>query len=307
MTSRRLPDLEALALLVTVSETGSLGRAAKAHHISQPSVSSRLQTLERHLGVPLLARSPRGSHLTAEGRVVVDWARDVLDAGTTLMAGVAALQAKRSVGLRVAASMTIAEYLLPTWLAAFATSDPAVAVGLSVANSQQVAAMVRGGDVELGFIESPDVPVGLTSHVVAHDRLVVVVPPAHPWARRRTPLRGAELAAAPLVVREAGSGTRETLERVLESFGGMAPPRLELGSTSAVKVALASGAGPAVLSRLAVAAELADARLVEVRPDGITLDRDLRAVWPEGHKLVGPAAALLHIAASPRPLLRLAE
>jgi DNA-binding transcriptional LysR family regulator len=298
MTSRRLPDLEALALLVTVSETGSLGQAAKAHHISQPSASSRLQTLERHLGVPLLSRSPRGSQLTPEGRVVVDWARNVLDAGAALMASVSALRERRSAALRVAASMTVAEYLLPNWLTALAASQPDVTVGLRVVNSQQVGAMVTSGEVELGFIESPDVPAGLASTVVARDRLVVVVAPSHPWTRRRTRLRPAELAATALVVREAGSGTRETLERALEPFGGLAAPRLELGSTSAVKVALASGGGPAVLSRLAVSAELDEGRLVEVHPHGLALDRELRAVWPEGLKPDGPAAALLRIATS---------
>ncbi|MEV1174491.1 LysR family transcriptional regulator [Nonomuraea sp. NPDC049784] len=295
-----LPDLDSLKLLVDVGELGSLGQAAKLAGIAQPSASKRIAQLERRLGLPLLERTPRGSTLTAEGKMVAGWAAQVLAAAQQLMRAAEAVRHSEAAHLRVASSMTVAEYLVPRWLGEFQSREPGVQVGLDVLNSADVAALVLAGTgaVELGFVEGPYVPDGLASRVVGTDRLVVVVAPGHPWTRRRTVLRGAELAATPLVVRERGSGTRETLD---VAFAGhhRASPRLELGSNSAVKGAAQAGAAPAVLSGYAVEAELATGRLVEVPLAGLNLVRNLRAVWRRGRPLAGPAATLLAIASRP--------
>ncbi|WP_283136975.1 LysR family transcriptional regulator [Rhizohabitans arisaemae] len=290
------PDLESLRLLVDVGTLGSLGQAARAAGISQPSASRRVAVLERRLGLPLLERTPRGSTLTAQGKMVADWAAQVLAAADQLMRGAAAVRQDRDAHMRVAASMTVAEYLLPRWLGEFGGREPAVQVGLAVVNSAEVAQLVLGdGEIELGFVEGPRTPPGLATRVVAQDRLVVVVAAGHPWARRRTPLSGPELAATPLVVRERGSGTREMLESALTGLE-TAPARLELGSNTAVKGAAQEGVGPAVLSVFAVEAELLSGRLVEIPLEGLDLVRDLRAVWRRGRRLTGPELTLLRVA-----------
>ncbi|MEV7006521.1 LysR family transcriptional regulator [Streptosporangium sp. NPDC051022] len=291
-----LPDLESLRLLVDVDRLGSLGQAARAAGIAQPSASKRIVLLERRLGLPLLERTPRGSTLTPQGVMVSAWATQVLAAAEELMRGAEAVRRGREAHLHIAASMTVAEYLLPRWLGELQNREPQVQVGLDVQNSAEVARLVGGG-IELGFVEGPWVPPGLASRVVATDRLVVVVAPGHPWARRRTVLLAAELAATPLVVRERGSGTRETLERALADHE-VAAPRLELGSNTAVKGAAREGAAPAVLSGYAVEGELATGRLIEVPTKGIDLERRLRAVWRRGRTPTGPAATLLRITLS---------
>ncbi|NUO96576.1 MAG: LysR family transcriptional regulator [Nonomuraea sp.] len=293
-----LPDLDSLKLLVDVGVLGSLGQAAKAAGMAQPSASKRVAMLERRLGLPLLERTPRGSTLTAEGKMVAGWASQVLAAAEELMRAVEAVRHAEAAQLRVASSMTVAEYLVPRWLGELQNREPEIQVGLDVVNSSDVAARVLAEEVELGFVEGPSVPEGLDSRVVGTDRLVVVVAPGHPWARRRTVLRGAELAATPLVVREPGSGTRETLDVAFRSLH-RASPRLELGSNSAVKGAAQAGAAPAVLSGYAVEADLATGRLVEIPLAGINLVRSLRAVWRRGRALTGPAATLLAIASRP--------
>ncbi|RQW87536.1 hypothetical protein DLJ60_26085 [Micromonospora chalcea] len=111
-----ISDLPALDLLLSVAETGSVGRAARAHGITQPSASARLARLERRLGVPLLVRSRRGSLLTPAGETVVVWSRTVIDAAQNLADGVLALRADRQARVRISASLTVAEYLLPAWL-----------------------------------------------------------------------------------------------------------------------------------------------------------------------------------------------
>ncbi|MFJ2634440.1 LysR family transcriptional regulator [Streptomyces sp. NPDC093221] len=291
--ARRVPDLAAMELLLAVARLGSLGRAARELGISQPAASGRLRGLERQLGVALVRRSPGGSRLTDEGALVSEWARKVLEAAEAFDAGARALRGRRDSRLRVAASMTVAEYLLPGWLIALHGSHPDTAVSLAAGNSAAVARQVLAGTADLGFVEGVDVPAGLDAVVIAHDLLLVVVAPAHPWARRRKALTAAELAATPLVLREEGSGTRQVLDAGLAGHGGPAVPLLELASTTAVKAATVSGAGPAVLSELAVVEELAARRLVRVPVAGLDLGRSLRAVWTAGHRPAGPARDLL--------------
>ncbi|MFJ6672250.1 LysR substrate-binding domain-containing protein [Actinosynnema sp. NPDC091369] len=287
------PDLESLRLLVLVGELGSLGRAAAALGVAQPSASKRLSTLERRLGVVLVDRGRRGSVLTPAGVVVTERARRVLDEVAGLVEGARALRSAQEAELRVAASMTVAEHLAPGWIGELRRTRPDLRVGLRVTNSETVGALVRDGAVDLGFVEAPGPPPpGLSSRKAAADRLALVVAPGHPWSRRRRPLTPPELAATPLVMRERGSGTRDTLDRALPDA---CPPALELGSTTAVRGAVVAGVAPAVLSVLAVAVDLDGGRLVEV-PVDLDLRRVLRAVWPAGRKLVGPAAELLAVA-----------
>jgi DNA-binding transcriptional LysR family regulator len=293
-------DLESLRLLVHVAELGSVGRAARAMGVAQPSATRRLAALERRAGFPLLVRTPAGSTLTTDGKLVVAWATTLLAAAEEFQTSLAALRANRAAALRIAASMTIAEALLPRWLSDLRRLEPDVHVGLTVTNSAEVARLVLGhSDVDLGFVEGPTLTEGLASRVVGADQLIVVVGPGHPWARRRRALRATELAATPLVVREPGSGTRETLDRVLARHSPV-DPLLELGSNAAVRGAAVAGIAPAVLSRHAVGPDLASGALVEVAVEDLRLDRRLRAVWPKGRRLTGPAASLLRaiIAAS---------
>lgn len=296
MDLAHVPDLDGLQLLVLVAEHGSLGRAAVAHGISQPAVSARIRTMEGIVGFALVTRHSRGSTLTPGGRLVVQWARDVLTAAQTMEAGIASLRSDRDSQLRVAASMTVAEYLLPGWLVALSAARPETTTSLSAMNSAQVAEAVLGGAADLGFIEGPEVPTGLDATTVALDRLVLVVPPRHPWARAGRTVGGAELAGTRLVAREASSGTRAAVERALARYGPPTRPLLELSTSGAVLAAVAAGAGPAVLSELATRDDIAIRRVVEVAVEGPSLRRRLRAVWPRGQRPTGPGRDLLAIA-----------
>ena len=300
MVSPRVPDLDSLSLLLEIALAGSLGRAAAQHGISQPAVSARVRTMEGLVGVPLVARTARGSTLTPAGVLVAGWARDVLSAAEILDAGIASLRSTNEQRLRVAASMTVAEHLLPRWLVRLAADRPRTTVSLEAMNSHQVERAVLADRADLGFVEGPEVGDGLAKEVVAQDRLVVVVAPGHPWVRRRR-VDGAELAATRLVQREPTSGTRAALEAALAAYGPLAEPVLELSTSSAVSAAAAAGAGPAVLSRLAVVDDLDRGRLVEVPTQGVDLGRVLRAVWVAGRRPSPPAQDLLRIATSPPP------
>ena len=291
------PDLTTLDLLESVAELGSLGQAGVRHHLSQPAVSMRMTALEQRLGLVLLERDPSGTRLTAAGAEVAGAARRLLDEAGAFMAVARDLRADLRSRLRVAASFTVAEHLLPGWIAALHGDEPEVSLTLEVTNSTHVLHSVAEGRADLGFVEGHerDLP-AITSAVVSRDRLAVVVPPDHPWAARAVPLTGPELAAAELVVREEGSGTREVLEKALHAWGGLRC-RLELGSSAALLAAARRGEGPAVLSTLAAADDVAAGRLVVVPTDGVDLTRALRAVWRARHGL-GPLARRLLVVAA---------
>ena len=266
--------------------------------MSQPAVSMRMTQLERRLGVTLLQRGPAGARLTPAGERVVSLSRRVLSETQELMAGVDALVAEARSQLRVAASLTVAEYLLPSWLATLHRKAPDAILAVEVTNSARVVVRVREYHADVGFVEGAQPRLsGMKTMVVRTDHLVLVVEPSHPWARRRSRVTGAELAAAELIAREPGSGTRQVLEDTLRAFGGLRS-HLELGSTAAILAAARRGEGPAVLSDLAVADDLDTGRLVAVPTEGIRLARSLRAVWPTGRPLPALAADLLSIASS---------
>lgn len=295
------PQYVVLQLLVALQDRGSIGTAADAVGMTQPNASRALRRYERRCGVPLLVRSPKGTRLTPEGDLVVAWARDVISSTERLVAGTDALSGTLRGRLRVAASQTVAEYLVPGWLADYRQSPGAVEVELTVANSVQVSAAVLDGSADLGFIESATLTKGLRARQVGTDRLVVVVTPAHPWARLRNPLPAAELAATPLVVREPGSGTRDALEQVCHGAGlTVVEPAQSLASNAAVRVAAMAGVAPAALSEHAVREAVDTGRLVRVEVDGLDLARALRAVWRGGAAPLPAARELVRCAAGAR-------
>jgi len=293
------PELAALDLFVSVVELGSLSKAAAAHGIAQPSASSRVRYLERQVGLTLLERSPSGSSPTAAGRLVAGWAEQVLRAANELNAGVDALKARRSGRLRIAASLTIAEYLLPPWLETFLRHRPTDSINLDVANSAAVLERLSKRQADLGFIESPETSDAMHEQLVAHDRLIVIVGTSHPWGRRGEVMLD-ELASTPLILRERGSGTREALEAALAAMGFEAPrSALELGSTAAVRAAVIAGTSPTVISERAVVTELAAGSLIEITVPELAVQRRLRAVWPSAQPL--PPLAVDLLASLPRP------
>lgn len=292
----RWPDLAVLDLLVAISQYGSLSSGARAVGMAQPNASRAIAAWEKSLGIRLLERSPRGSRLTPDGDVVVDWASGVLDAAERLRTAVDALRHEQNSHLTVAASLTVAEHLIPVWLTVLRREHDTLDVGLLVHNSAEVFDLVRTGRAAVGFVETPRIPRDMRRATVGNDRLVVVVPPEHPWATRKRPLSAAELAATPLVVREAGSGTRTTLDDALAQHT-RAAPALELTSNAAVRLAVASGAGPAVLSELAVEGAARGGDLVTIPVPGLDLARSLHAVWTDAAALHPAAADLVAIAA----------
>ncbi len=304
--SAHMPELSAFEIFLAIARTGSLGAAGREFGLTQQAVSARLTSIEAQTGVALVVRTPRGSQLTPAGVVVAEWADRLLDVAQYVDAGLASLRSEKRKRVKVAASLTIAEHLMPRWLVSLQLATNRLGattpqVIMTATNSDQAIAAVRDGAADLGFIETPYLPTGLRSRVVGHDELVVIVPADHKWARRQRSLSAAELSQTPLVTRETGSGTRDSLTAALRHTLGdstqQAQPVLELSSAAAVRAAVIAGAGPAVMSRLAVADDLAIGRLRTVAVPELNLRRELRAIWVGGRTPPAGAARdlLTHI------------
>lgn len=293
------PKLQTLALFVAVVDEGSLGAGARKVGMAQPNASRAITGLEADLHTELLTRHPRGSRPTATGLALADHARAVLASAHDFTEWVKHHRSERPEELCIGASMTIAETLLPTWLAAMHMRVPTVRIDVSVMNSSQVIDNVQEGRLQLGFIETPHIPVRLNCRVVQEDELVVAIAPHHEWANRTSQISLSELAQTPLVVREAGSGTREALQDLLSDQVVVEPAQV-LRSNAAIRVAVAAGAGPAVLSELALRDHLALGRLLRVPFEGSGVSRPLTAVWSGPHRLPPLAGELVSIAARPR-------
>lgn len=292
-------DLVSLRLLAAVAESGSISAASRVVGMSQQAASARLRRLELGIGVPLLRRGARGTTLTSEGALAALWASDVVEAADRFEAGIGSLQG-HAAPLEVAASLTIAEHLIPAWLIALRRSaSRSISVSVSAMNSGRVIDLVRTRERVLGFIESPLDAAGLHSRLVARDELVVVVAPGHAWSARAS-ITAAQLSRTPLIVREEGSGTRLSAEQLMTAAGHPpAPPLLELPTTSAIRTAVAAGDGAAILSILAVRDDLAAGRLVRIRVRDLRFIRELRAVYADEGLLPPDLRALLALATRP--------
>jgi len=219
--------------------------------------------------------------------VVEPYARQVVGLLRGATRAAAELRGLQSGSLTIGASTTPGTYLLPAALGRFHAAYPGIALSLQISDTREIERWVSAGQVDLGVIgEAPLVPELMTERWV-QDELVMIVPRGHPFARRRS-VRAPTIAAEPYIAREEGSSTRGVAERYLAELGVTLTPVMELGSTEAIREAVAAGLGVALVSRHAVLAR--DRRTVAVRLAGPRWTRDLLIVRRAGTPL-GPAAA----------------
>lgn len=279
--------LHRLELFLAVLDEGGVGRAAKARNISQPAVSEHLQGLGAHFGVPLLERHGRSVRPTPAARLLEPYARQAVGLLRGAERAAADLRGLHSGSLTIGASTTPGTYLLPAALGRFHAAHPGIAMSLQISDTREIERWVSAGQVELGVIgEAPLVP-GLAAEPWVQDELVLIIPRGHRLERQRS-VRARALVGESYIAREEGSSTRGVAEHYLTRLGVTLTPAMELGSTEAIREAVAAGLGVALVSRHAVLAR--DRRIVAVRVTGPRWKRDLLIVRRAGTPL-GPAAA----------------
>ncbi|ARD40986.1 LysR family transcriptional regulator [Actinomyces gaoshouyii] len=276
------PTTAQLEALITVTETGSISTAAQVLGLAQPTVSATLARLERSAGTALLHRTTSGTRLTTEGEMILALAQEALTALDEVGAALEGLRAAPA-PVRIAASYTVAEQLLPVWL-----TGAEVGTQVEVCNSQAVQDRVLSGRAEVGFIEGAGASEQLESRLMGRDELVLVVGPGHPWARREPPVGAEELlhptSCGTLVLREPGSGARKVLEEALGGLGLTVPADAPvLGSTSAILTAVRHSGAHAVVPHAAAEGFVGSGELRTV-PVGLDLRRRLLLVLPRARR-----------------------
>jgi LysR family transcriptional regulator, transcriptional activator of the cysJI operon len=286
-----------LTVFRAVAAQRSFRRAAEQLYLSQPAVTQQIKALEELIGLPLFDRSGREVTLTEAGSLLL---RHAERSGALLEEAaveLAALKGQVSGTLRIAASTTIAQYILPPLLGAFLRLHPAVQIELESSNTESVADTITAARASVGLVEGPPHTSQLRTEIWLADELVLLVPPGHEWAAQRA-ITLKDVAAAPLLMRERGSGTREVIETTLEAAGLAARDLhvvMELNSTEAILGCIESDVGVGFVSRSAIQRQLAMRTLAVVPVTGLTIPRDLLLLTPAGPEPAGPAAAMLEL------------
>lgn len=278
-----------LAAFHAVARLGSVSRAAGELHLTQPAVSIQLKLLEESAGAPLLEREGRGVRLSAAGEVMAGYAARILDLWREAGDEMAAQRGQFSGTLRVGA-VTTAEYLLPPLLVAFAAAHPHVKVKLLVGNRDEIVGMLGAQDVDIAIMGRPPAELKTTAVAFAKHPMAFLASPRHPLMGRRD-LTLADLHGANLLVRERGSGTRTTLERLHKDAG--LPLRIgsEMSSNEAIKQMCAAGFGAAFLSLHTCGLELQAGLLALLPMAGNPLEREWYAMHLATRRLPQVASA----------------
>ncbi|KVL10219.1 LysR family transcriptional regulator [Burkholderia ubonensis] len=272
-----------LITFAAVAEHLNISRAALALHLSQPAVSGQLRLLQDEFGEPLYQRDGRGIRLTPAGEQLAQYANALRDTFAQARAFRDAVRGLDAGTLRIGASTTPASYLLPYLIAAFQQTAPRVAIRTMSGNTSEVVAALPSLDIAL--IEGPPgeaLPPGTAVHAWHEDEIVAIVPAGHPLAE---PAHAGgvsldALAAHPLVLREAGSGVRQLVERAFAHTGAPLRVALEIAGVEAVKEAVRAGMGVGFVSAMSLRHD--DAALVMRSFAPAPLTRHFSILVPHG-------------------------
>jgi DNA-binding transcriptional LysR family regulator len=262
-----------LDVFVQVAVLGSVRAAAERLHLTQPAASMALTEMERQLGAPVFDRQRGRLHLNARGRELLPLAQELLERHAEFGRRARAEGAALAGELRIGASNTVGNYRVGELLGAFVRANPQVAIRLRVANTETIAAAMLDHSLDIGCVEGPVTHPQLEVRPWQDDLLVVCAPPGHPLARKRS-LKPADFAGARWVLREPGSATRATSERVLAQL----PPGetvLELDQIEAIKQVVVAGLGIACLPAVAITDAVAAGHLKALRTPFLDLRRKL--------------------------------
>lgn len=287
-------NLHHLRVFAAVAERRGFSRAAATLRVSQPAVSKSVRELEQQVGLPLIDRSGRTPRLTEAGAALYARARELFGVERAAEEELRALRGLQRGRLHVAASTTIATYLLPPLLARFHGAHPNVAIRVTSANTRTVVRLLVERRADVALVEGPVAHPRITVHPWREDVLTLLAPVDHPLAGKRHVALSAVarvLREVPFIVRERGSGTRDVVEAALRAHG-LAPRRtIELGSTAAIVRAVAAGLGLAMLSRVSTADQIAFGRVAELRVAGLDVRRSLTRLRLRGAAPSAPAKA----------------
>jgi DNA-binding transcriptional LysR family regulator len=285
-------NLHHLAVFHAVANERSVSRGAERLRISQPAVSKQILELEESLGLRLLDRLPKGVRLTEAGVLLASYARRMFALEAEATTALADLQELKRGRLAVGASTTIGIYLLPEVFARFRQRHPGIDLHLEIGNTEDIQRQLAENSLDVGLTEGLAEADELDAEVFFMDELVAIVPADHPLLKARS-VTAERLCREPFILREPGSGTRAVVERALAKKRLSIKPIMSLGSTEAIKKAVASGVGVAIVSRLAISLELEVKRLAIIPLADFHIARPLHLLRLRGKHETRAAKAFL--------------
>jgi DNA-binding transcriptional LysR family regulator len=283
-----LVSVHQLRLFTAVIERGGFSRAADALGLSQPAISHQLKALSTAVGIPVLEVIGRRVQLTQAGQLLYDHAQRILAEFEAAASSLDELRGLERGSIRLAGDTTVGIYVLPDLLGAFRKENPGIEVRLGVDNRQGLYDRLVANEFDFVVSGRPwdDPPVPLVVRPFLANELIAIASPRHRLAgRSRVTL--AQLAAEPFIVREPGSGTRDTADEALRAAGLSIRPVMELASNGAIKRAVAQDLGVSILSRYATGLEIQIGHLVELPVQGFPLRRQWHLVHARDKRL-GP-------------------
>jgi DNA-binding transcriptional LysR family regulator len=287
-----------LVVFEAVAERLSFTQAAEILHVSQPAITSHIKALEDDLTVRLFERRNGKVTITPAGKLLQTYTKELHSLSEGVLRKIGSLQGEERGRLAIGASTTIAQYVLPKLVAEFLRVHPGVQVAVTSGNTQEIVTEVLERQKVLGLIEGPPGTADLRIEDFLEDEIAIIVAGGHPWTESAAGPTLRDLASEPLVLREAGSGTRRVVEDSLKKAGLTLRDLhvvMELDSTEAIKSGVEAGLGIGFVSRWALRNERMDGIKV-IRIDGLRIGRRFQFVYPHGPEPDGLAAAFLSLA-----------
>ena len=273
-------DAHQLHVFLVAAELENFSEAARQLHLSQPSVSSHIQALERQLGAELFRRSGRHIVLTDAGQALLPLAREMVDLSVRIEETIASVEGMVIGHLKIGCSTTAGKYVLPRLMARFREQYPHVQVTCHVSSRQSVLDMLCEGTVHLAVTSARSPAKDLDYRQFLTDRVVLIVPPGHAWSNGHQ-IQSDDLMNEDFILREKTAGTRRVLEDGLAEHG-LSVDNLRvvmtLGNSEAIRMAVQERIGVAFVSRAAITGCLNIGHLCVVDVAGLDLQQQLYMV-----------------------------
>ncbi len=262
---------DALRTFITLAELKNFTKTSEVLHISQPSVSLHIKNLEKEFQTELFIRSPKYVQITPSGNILYNRAKQILSLYEQTKEDILAHHDSIEGELKIGASFTIGEYILPAFLSKLQKDFPKLDLTVIIGNTEEIVRHVREFQVDIGLIEGQTNDKELTIHPFMQDELFIISSPAYPGFKNNMTLN--DLQDHTWITREEGSGTREYINHVIRSNGLKVKSLLTISSNQGVKESVRQGLGISLLSHSVIEREVEHGDLSIVRLENQSFTR----------------------------------
>lgn len=275
--------LHQLKVFEVVARHGSFTRAAEELFLTQPTVSIQVKQLTKAVGLPLFEQVGKRLYLTDAGRELLATCREIFNRLDQFEMTVANFKGLKQGRLRLAA-ITTTKYFIPRLLGPFCQRYPGIDIEFQVVNHERIVARLNENQDDLYILSQLPDHLDITYQPFLDNPLVVLAPIDHPLVHEKNiPIK--RLAEEPFIMREPGSGTRSSVQKLFDEHGIAVKVRLELGSNEAIKQAIIGGLGISVLSRHTLGLEGTSTQLAILDVEEFPIQRSWYVVYPSGKQL----------------------